>query len=458
MLAQLSPNVVPLRMTFYWHRVAAAPDYYDPQVAAAASAGVPILGILGYSAFDQSAMPSDFDFTEISPFDISWHSQNGPLAWGTAGAQGMAKYVWNAALEDGLTHPRVVAVTPPAAGGFLHGAVNFQVPAGHSVELWARVGFLQDSSRRSRASFSITYLKGAEFLSLTNVEKGHNGTIAVMNADITSLAGRTIKLFFNVDPVSGYSPSGAVWQSAGVVVDGMPLTMSQVVGGDLQSVINYPPKDPDAFAAYASSLARRYPQIEAWEVWNEPNTSFFWRPAVDDEAYTTLLKKTYAAVKSANPKAKIILGGLSPGNSDGRADGVAAADFLSLIYQNGGGVFFDAVGYHAYGEGALEDWLADALLGIRYVMDSNGDMAKPVWITEIGCYTYGPGAVSEDWQAGYLLSARAFLAKVPYVERAYWYTLRDANYSRDPEKNYGLFRADGTPKSAVKSFAAPIGN
>src|SRR5579871_286830 len=190
MLRQLSPATVPVRMTFYWHRVAQTPDYYDPQVAAAASAAVPLLGILGYSAPDQSAMPADFDFTEISPFDISWHSQNGPLEWGSSGAQGMAKYLWNAALEDGLTHPRVVAVAPPAAGGFLHGAVNFRVPAGHSVELWAKSGFLQNSGPRSRVSFSVTYVKGSEFLSLVNLEKGHDGMMATLKADITSLAGR----------------------------------------------------------------------------------------------------------------------------------------------------------------------------------------------------------------------------------------------------------------------------
>jgi arabinogalactan endo-1,4-beta-galactosidase len=221
-------------------------------------------------------------------------------------------------------------------------------------------------------------------------------------------------------------------------------------------VINYPPKDADAFAAYASNLARRYPQILAWEVWNEPNTSFFWRPAVDAAAYTNLLEKTYLAVKAANPKARVILGGLSPGNTASVADSAAAAQFLSAIYQAGGGAFFDAVAYHAYGTGALDDWLADALLGIRSVMDLNGDIWKPVWITEMGSYTAGPGSVTEAWQAEYLGQARAFLAKIPYIERVYWYTLRDASESTDPEANYGLFRSDGTPKPAVKAFHSAL--
>jgi hypothetical protein len=458
MLGQLSPSPVPLRMTFYWHKVADAPDYYDSQVAAATEAGVPILGILAYSSLNESSMPVDFDFTEISPFNISWDTAVGPLPWGSAGSQGTAKYLWNVTLDDGQTYPRVVAVTPTTEGGFVHGGIQFQVPAGHSLVLWAKVGFLQGLDTRTRANFSVTYLKGTDFPSLASIQKGPDGTLSTLTADISNLAGTSVELFFNVDRVPGHPVAEAIWQSAGILVDGVPLSMSQEIGQDLQAVINYPPKDPDAFAAYAANLAGRYPQIQAWEVWNEPNTSFFWRPAVDAEAYTNLLKKTYRAVKVANPKSMVILGGLSPGNSNGVADSVPAADFLSLIYQGGGGAFFDAVAYHAYGEGTLEDWLADALLGIRYVMDSNGDVAKPVWITEMGCYTHGPGSVSEAWQAEYLSEARTFLARTPYVERLYWYTLRDANNSTDPEMNYGLFRADGSPKLAVKAFSAPLGN
>jgi hypothetical protein len=326
------------------------------------------------------------------------------------------------------------------------------------VVLWAKVGFLKSANPATRANFSITYLKGTEFPRLASIQKGPDGALSSLSADISNLAGTSVELFFNVDPVPGHPAGLAIWQSTGILVDGVPLSMSQEMGKNMQAVINYPPKDPDAFAAYAANLAGRYPQIQAWEVWNEPNTSFFWRPAVDVEAYTNLLKKTYRAVKAANSKSMVILGGLSPGDRSGTADSVTVADFLSLIYQRGGGVFFDAVAYHAYGEGGLEDWLADALLGIRYVMDSNGDVSKPVWITEMGCYTNGPGSVSDNWQAEYLSEARTYLARIPYVERVYWYTLRDASISTNPEANYGLFRADGTPKPAVKAFSAPLGN
>jgi hypothetical protein len=453
MLGQLSASPIPVRMTFYWNNVAGAQDYYDPQVAAATEAGVPVLGILGYSAPNESSMPADFDFTEVSPFNVSWHTEKGPLPWGSTGVQGTAKYLWNIRLEDQRTYSRVVAVAPSADGGYVHGGITFQVPVGHSVVLWAKAGFAQSVDPDTRANFSVTYLNGTAFLSLATIQKVPDGNLSTLTADISNLAGTSVKLFFNVDPVPGHLAAQAIWQAAGILVDGMPLSMSQAVGQNLQSVINYPPKDPDAFADYAANLARRYPQIEAWEVWNEPNVSFFWRPAVSVEAYTSLLKKTYLAVKAANPKAKVILGGLSPGNRNGVADSVPAPDFLNQIYQYGGGAFFDAVTYHAYGEGAIENWLGDGLQEIRYLMAVNGDLSKLIWITEMGCYTNGPGSVSEEWQAQYLDEARAFLARSTYIERVYWYTLQDANNSNDPEMNYGLFRADGAPKPAVKAFS-----
>lgn len=454
MLGQLSPATVPVRMTFYWHNIATAPDYYDAQVGAATQAGVPLLGILGYSARDESSMPAVFDFTEISPFNISWHTARGPLAWGTSNAQGTVKYVWHTPLEDGRVYPRAIAVKPTAVGSFVHGDIDFQVPKGHSVVLWAKVGFTRGPNSHVQANFSITYLKGGKFRSLTQVEKERDGSLATLTADISSLVGTTVKLFFNTDLVLGHPAGTAIWQGAGILVDGVPLSMAQAIGKNLQPVINYPPKDPNAYAAYAANLARRYPQIEAWEVWNEPNTAFFWRPAVDVESYVHLLKEVYRALKGANPRAKVLIGGLSPG--DDNPDSVSAPDFLSLIYRYGGREFFDAVAYHAYGEGAIEDWLPAALAKIRNVMATSGDGAMPLWITEIGCYTEGPGAIDEEGQAKYLLQARAALEKAGSVERAYWYTLRDADKSNDPEKNYGLFRADGTPKPAVKAFDAPL--
>ncbi|HYL38592.1 MAG TPA: glycosyl hydrolase [Bryobacteraceae bacterium] len=456
LLSQLSPAPVPLRMTFYRHDVAGAEDYFDSQVAAATEAGVPILGVLGYSTPSDSSMPSDFDFTEISPFNVSWHTADGSLCWGSEGESGSVRYLWHTKLEDGDAFPRVVEARPASDINFVHGTVALAIPPGHSVVLWAQVGFVQSPKWTGHAVFSVTYANGDDFHTLARLEKRYDGALGILTADLTGLAGTTATLFLNVDAVPGRATGSPVWQAAGILVDGAPMSMTQAVGGNLQSVINYPPQDFGAFAAYAGNLARRYPQIREWEVWNEPNLAFFWRPSVNAAAYCDLLGKVYQAVKAANPDALVVLGGLSPGSGDQTGHALPAVDFLKQIYQAGGEPFFDVLGFHAYGVDPLQDWLPAALQAIRQVMEANGDGFKPVWITETGWYSSGNGSATEAEQAECLRQALAILGAVAYVERVYWYTLRDSGDSGDPEQNYGLFHADGSPKPAAVALTAAL--
>ena len=74
------------------------------------------------------------------------------------------------------------------------------------------------------------------------------------------------------------------------------------------------PANPADYAAFARVVVARYaPQgIHQWEIWNEPNTSGFWKPAPDPSAYAALLKGAYAAIKGQDPTAIVVSGGLSP--------------------------------------------------------------------------------------------------------------------------------------------------
>ena len=66
------------------------------------------------------------------------------------------------------------------------------------------------------------------------------------------------------------------------------------------------PEHFDDFAALAGEVARRYPDVRYFQVWNELKGFFDedlgrW----DHEAYTDLYNRVYAAVKSANPEARV---------------------------------------------------------------------------------------------------------------------------------------------------------
>ncbi len=219
----------------------------------------------------------------------------------------------------------------------------------------------------------------------------------------------------------------------------------------------YPPDDPQAFANYAGTLAARYPQIGAWEIWNEPNTTAFWRPAPDAARYAQMLKLSYAAIKAVNPQATVVLGGLAPGMGKGQVDTVYATDFLAALYQNGAKDSFDAVGYHPYDDGAEPDsFLDDYLTSLYSVMVRYGDGNKKMWVTEIGWFTgTAANAVSEATQADYLTRAFTLLYNREFVDHVYWYNLKDytsLSQPNNPAVNYGLFRWDGSRRPAADSF------
>lgn len=60
-------------------------------------------------------------------------------------------------------------------------------------------------------------------------------------------------------------------------------------------------------------LAARYEPlgVEAFEIWNEPDTSRSWKPAPDPAAYAALLRAAYPAVKAGAPEIKAVFAGTS---------------------------------------------------------------------------------------------------------------------------------------------------
>lgn len=218
------------------------------------------------------------------------------------------------------------------------------------------------------------------------------------------------------------------------------------------------PADPDAFARYTAEAVARYaPQgIHTWEIWNEPNISSFWEPYPDAAAYSDLLKRSYASIKSVDPQATVVSAGLAPtSNSDGR---IAPRDFLISMYGFGAKAYFDAVGYHPYSypslPSVLHSWsgwsqMSDLNQSIRSIMIDNGDSNKQVWGTEFGVPTGGRGDVNETLQAQSYRDAIEQINDKPWMATLFIYTYRDL--SNDPstvESFFGMIRFDGAKKPA----------
>jgi len=174
--------------------------------------------------------------------------------------------------------------------------------------------------------------------------------------------------------------------------------------------------------------------IHTWQIWNEANFFYFAYP-VSPTRYARLLKLTYGAIKSADPRAQILLSGLF-GEPDERGKrGMSAVDFLSALYKVPGiKHYFDAVALHPYAF-HVED-LEAMVEGMRAVVRENRDPGAGLYITEMGWGSQNdPNVVAFEQgvagQARELRGAYRFLLANRHrlnLKAAYWFTWKDSRY------------------------------
>jgi hypothetical protein len=147
------------------------------------------------------------------------------------------------------------------------------------------------------------------------------------------------------------------------------------------------PRSPAPYAAFAAALVNRYGShgtfwshdpygaklaIKAWQVWNEPNILAFWPKRPYYARYIALLRAAHAAIKKADPSAKVVLAGL-PNYS-----------WLELahIYRfRGARMLFDEVAVHPYTKNP--QGVITILSYVRAAMNHGGDARKPIIADEI---------------------------------------------------------------------------
>ncbi|HEX8103249.1 MAG TPA: Ig-like domain-containing protein [Solirubrobacteraceae bacterium] len=235
--------------------------------------------------------------------------------------------------------------------------------------------------------------------------------------------------------------------------------------------LNRPPADPATYASFLRRYAQHFAgKVDAWEIWNEPDEAATWSPAPDPAAYARLLGPAHAAVKAADPGARVVLGGLV--GNDYR--------YLEGVYAAGGKGSFDAVGVHTdtacltsppeeqYREpdGRIGRFSFTGYREVRRTMLDRGD-DKPIWMTELGwstlretCAVGGRAGtklsgVSEDQQADFLTRAYRCLQNDPYVALALWFSVQDVDKSPSRyDHRLGLLRDDGSKKPAYGRFEA----
>ncbi len=148
-----------------------------------------------------------------------------------------------------------------------------------------------------------------------------------------------------------------------------------------------PPKSTAPFAAFLTSLVKRYgprgtfwaahprlPRvpIRMWQIWNEPNFVRYWSEQPFAAGYVKLLAAANPALKSADPGAKVVLAGFAD----------FSWQYLAEVYRvSGARQLFDIAAIHPYT--AMPRGVIEILQRARSVMDRAGDTGKPILATEI---------------------------------------------------------------------------
>ncbi len=240
------------------------------------------------------------------------------------------------------------------------------------------------------------------------------------------------------------------------LVGSAPFATTAPVGAPYQD--QYPPKDPNVFANRMLLLSQRYPSVNAWQVWNEPNLLGFWRPVADPAGYARLLTITATALRTVNPSKPVVAAGMAffgeMPNGQSMLDALGALGVASLN---------TVISYHPYtqlpegNDTANLDFVAKTTQ-LNQTLRNSG--VQTLWSTEWGWSTYkGPkdaqDLISAQTQADYVVRRLALMSALDY-DRIFLFTLSDLDQRASVrDQSYGLLDIDANPKpvyTALKNF------
>ena len=220
------------------------------------------------------------------------------------------------------------------------------------------------------------------------------------------------------------------------------------------------PVDPTLFAEFAAAAATRYRRlVDAWEVWNEPNTRRFWPSGPDPAAYAQLVEAAAPRLHAADPGSVVVAGALAPATAAADGSEIPPETFLRDVYDRTDPELFDAVSVHPYSYPALptgnQPWnLFARLADLRAVMVAAGDGDARLWITEYGAPTgRSKASVSQRRQARMLVTAYRVWRRLDHAGPLFFYSYRDRGRRlADVEDNFGVLRYGRRPKLALSAL------
>ncbi len=195
--------------------------------------------------------------------------------------------------------------------------------------------------------------------------------------------------------------------------------------------------------------------IVDWQIWNEPNLKKFFGPKPSVSRYATLVRSSHEALRSVDPRANVVLAGMS-----GRGH-PTDKKFLNRLY--GARQIkrsFEAVAVNPYASTVSQ--VGRKIKRIRRVMRRHRDKKTPLWVTEIGWGSHRPDRFGlnkgVNGQKRMLRQSYRLIVhhrRVWHVSRLIWFDFRDPPSNRGGCSfctSAGLLKHNGKPKPAWRAF------
>jgi|SRR5581483_11194120 len=226
---------------------------------------------------------------------------------------------------------------------------------------------------------------------------------------------------------------------------------------------NWAPTSGSSFAAFAAAIAKRYPFVHLWTVWNEPNQRRWLRPTSPSTYVRRLLNPAYAAIHRVSPQSKVAGGVTAPRGSTGGVSPMAWAAGMAAAHAR-----LNAYAHNPYPLAPNETptsggcnhctTVTMSTLGrlLTLVRRDFGPRVR-IWLTEYGYQTNPPDkwlGVSYAKQAKYMSEAALRAYELPRVDILVHYLVQD-----EPDTarwQSGLFTTRGAAKPAYQAFRFPL--
>jgi hypothetical protein len=208
-----------------------------------------------------------------------------------------------------------------------------------------------------------------------------------------------------------------------------------------------PVRNPADLQEFVHALVERYPQVEYWEFYNEPDSLY--RFALNGAGYAAMLQSVYPVVKSANPMAQVVMGGVA---LDWFIDMNGSFDryFLKDVLAHCSGPCFDVANFHyyPYWRDTWEGYGRDIIGKANYVRQQLAayGYSRPIICTEASWASGGVNWGSVELHARYVpkLYVRGFAAGLPAIS---WFAWMDAD-----EMYSGLLGPGLAPRPAYTAY------